>query len=121
MARHSISRNELYQMVQDFATLRSTNPGLAFLMEPKINRFHEVNKMPIAVTNARFLDIKNRYVKKDDRGNFLTRQQGSKTVWQFVEHYVDVSNARELWDEEVAKRFEQECNDLFSQTIQIDS
>jgi hypothetical protein len=120
MARQSITRNELYRMVEDFATLRGTHPGLAILMEPKMNRFHEANKMPIAVMNARFLDIKNKYVKKDDKGNFLTIKKGNESVWQFVENYVDVAGARELWDEEVSQRFEQECKDLFSQTIQID-
>lgn len=120
MARQSITRNELYRMVEDFATLKGSHPGLAILMEPKINRFHETNKMPIEVMNARFLAIKNKYVKKDEKGNFLTVRKEGKDVWLFVENYVDVASARELWDEEVAQRFEQECQDLFSQTVQIE-
>jgi hypothetical protein len=120
MARQSITRQELYRMVEDFATLRGNHPGMAVLLEPKINRFHEVNKMPISVMNARFLAIKDKYVRKDEKGNFVTIKKGNEMVWQFVENYVDVASARELWDEEVVQRFEQECKDLFSQTIQID-
>ncbi len=77
--------------------------------------------MQLEVMHSRFIDIQNKYVKKDEKGNFkqVVTNEGT-AVWDFVDHFPDILNGRELWDDEVAQAFENECQQFFSQTITIE-
>lgn len=116
----TITRDQLYHIQQEILAINKNSPGLALLLHKNIKQFNEKLAMHLKITQGRFNEIKEKYVQKDDQGNFLTENVDGKDQWKYVTAKVALEKAAVLDVSMVEQMFNQECKKLFSQQISFD-
>src|SRR6185503_14271524 len=100
--------------------LIKNNPGIALLLSNRIDIFKQKNAMHLKVMEGRFNAIKEKYVEKDADGNYLTVEVGNVTQWKFLKSKVDLIRAATLTENDILEAYNEECENLFSQTVTIE-
>lgn len=120
MSKLTVTRQFLFQADQQIKILKVNQPAFAILLHHPINKFYAAAQMHLKIIDARFNEIKNKYVEKDDAGNFLMEEIEGTMKWKLMKVKVDITQARTMNAEEIEKAFDTEGNKMFSQEVTIE-
>lgn len=120
MPKIIMTRNDLYQIDQQIIQLKKSNQALALLLSNRIEQFYIRAALPLNIMRGRFKDIQEKYVQKDDRGNFIVTGEGQNAKWKFIQSKTDLVNARVLDVSMVEEEFNKEVHAFMKQTITLD-
>lgn len=67
--------NRLIQIDTEFAQFRQHFPHVALLID-RISKFQEKNAMRLKTAKERYQEIGNKYISKDENGNFRVDDKG---------------------------------------------
>lgn len=118
--KRMMTRQQLYQIDQEYKDYKKNNPGLHLALTVNIKRFYVKASHELEVTAGRFNAIKDLYVQRDAEGNFLTEINGDTTEWKLIVSGEELARAGVIDISMVKKDFDECCNKLFSQTISFD-
>lgn len=107
-------------MDQQYKVMANENMGLHFLLRDKIKRFYDAATMQLKITDARFKEIKDKYVEKDEAGNYITEQVDGGARWKLMKVKIDITQAKTMDEKEIAAAFEKEGEKMFAQQVTID-
>jgi hypothetical protein len=116
----TMTRQQLYQLAQEISSLKNESPALALLLDKQIKLFYAKAGMQLKIQEQRFRAIQEKYIQKDDKGNFIIQGEGETREWQYITSKIDLENARVLDVSMVKEAFNKECSTFFSQTISFD-
>lgn len=120
MSALQMSRNELYLIDKEIKSMQNESPALALLLTKPIKLFYERAGMQLKIMRGRYREIQEKYIQKDDLGNFLTEGEGDSKEWKFIDSKVDLERARVLDRSLVKEAFNKECHAFFSQHISFE-
>lgn len=122
MQKITLSRKVLHKIDQDIKVWQATQPTIAFLLGDKIKRFYASTdvQMHIKIIDARFNDIKKKYVEQDPDGNFIIEEVDGKPKLKLQKVKVDITSAKTMNAEEIEKAFYTEGEKMFSQSVTIE-
>lgn len=113
----TITRNELYMIEQEIMSMQKESPALALLLSKQITQFIGRTNMHSKVMHARFKKIQEKYIQKDENGNFMTVGEPESKEWKYIESKVDLEKAAVLDVSQVKDAFNKECTAFFKQSI----
>lgn len=120
MSKLTVTRQFLYQADQQIKTLQVTQPAFAILLHHPIKKFYAAAQMHLKIIEARFNEIKKKYVEQDDAGNFITEEVDGKPVFKLMRSKIDITTARTMDAKQIEDAFTKEGNKMFSQEVTIE-
>lgn len=122
MQKIILTRKLLHKIDQDIKVWQATQPTIAFLLGDKIKRFYASTdvQMHIKIIDARFNDIKKKYVEQDTDGNFIIEDVDGQPKLKLLKVKVDITSAKTMNAEEIEKAFYTEGEKMFSQSVTIE-
>jgi len=117
----NITYDHLYAVDADIKKIKKANPGLALLLQNRMNVFYEKNKQHFDALNEGIKAIQKKFIVHDADGNMVFETIDGVKELQFVPVYTDYATASIISNRaEIKKLFEQHIKKFTSLTINIE-
>jgi hypothetical protein len=116
----TITKNDLFNIEQEFIHMQRHAPGLTLLLKTRLNFFFDRAGMHLKGLHERLREIKDNYVEKDEAGNYLTEDVEGQKRLKYLSSKLDLLQGKTLNKDEVRQAFTDECNKVFAETITLD-
>ena len=120
MAKLTVTRKFLFTVDQEIKRWQYEDPTQWLFHQQKIKKFYEQANMHLKIIEARFKEIKEKYVEKGEGGNFLTETVDGQPKWKLLKSKIDIANAKTMNAEDIEKAFSTEGEKMFSQQLTIE-
>ena len=116
-----ITYDQLFAADADIKRFKKEHPGVALLLQSRMNAFYEKNKQHFDALNAGIANIQKKFIVHDADGNMeFETIDGAKDL-KFVPVYTDFGAAAIISNRaEIKKLFEQHIKKFTSLTINIE-
>jgi hypothetical protein len=116
-----ITYDQLYAADLDIKRMKVQNPGMALLLQSRINVFYEKNKEHFAALDNGIKAIQKKFIVHDENGRMMMETVDGVQELQYVPVYTDLSTASIVANRaEIKRLFEDHVKKFTSLTINIE-
>jgi len=119
--RREIMYSELWLIERDLERVKEENPGVAFLLAPKIDSFFQRNKGSLNILHKNMHEIQKKYIVHDEK-NVPQRNQeaeGEQKPWLFLDSVIG-ANGELLTGEAIKKEYNEKVEQFLGRSVKVE-
>lgn len=119
--KRTITNNFLWIIDSDLQQIGEAMPGIAFLLDNKIQAFYQKNQMLLKILHGRMVDFQKKYIQHNEAGKpqYAPVEEGKDKDWLYVTSLIDEEGIF-ITGEAVGAKYRQLVTDFLNRSISIE-